>query len=353
MPASGGGKKSIFEGLTDDEEADADSSGGAALKTDFFVPRRSVKKLQLKAISLETTSDASTAADDSTRPTETDQPASTASAGDGEDDESTPVETRMDMRKRADLDDSVTVLNIRRPHAALLNSSLALERNSSLLDETGIGESDRTVMEEIIEMPPLAENLPIHPAGIVLHRIGYYTIPSMEELAIKGLDDSGKCVVDSFTVGRLNYGHVFFSGPLDVANLNLDEIVLFRHKEVTVYADDSKKPAQGQGLNRRAEVTLDRVWPTDKTSGEYITEPQRLHLLRYEDRLARAAYRLKAKFVEYRPETGSWVFKVNHFSKYGLEDSDEEDQDQVPLPAKAATLPLGQAAQINTAQPAG
>ncbi len=124
-------------------------------------------------------------------------------------------------------------------------------------------------------------------------------------------------------------------------------LVLFRHKEVTVYPDDSKKPPEGEGLNRKAEITLDRVWPVDKSTGDYITNPERLAVLRYEERLARAAHRLQAKFIEYRPETGSWVFRVNHFSKYGLEDSDEESELPAAPPKAAAALPTaqGQAAQ--------
>lgn len=108
-----------------------------------------------------------------------------------------------------------------------------------------------------------------------------------------------------------------------------------------MYPDDSKKPPEGEGLNRRAEITLDRVWPVDKSTGEYITDPERLAIMRYEERLARAAHRLQAKFIEYRPDTGSWVFRVNHFSKYGLEDSDEDDELPV-VPPKVAALPTAQ-----------
>lgn len=86
---------------------------------------------------------------------------------------------------------------------------------------------------------------------------------------------------------------------LKFLNMNNDDCVwfavIFRHKEVTVYPDDSKKPSQGEGLNRKAEISLDRVWPVDKSTGEYITDPDRLSLIRYEDRLARAAHRLQAR----------------------------------------------------------
>lgn len=38
-------------------------------------------------------------------------------------------------------------------------------------------------------------------SGIVLRRVGYYTLPSMEDLADM-LDGNGNCVVENFSVGR-------------------------------------------------------------------------------------------------------------------------------------------------------
>lgn len=46
--------------------------------------------------------------------------------------------------------------------------------------------------------------------------------------------------------------------------------------------------------------------------------------MNFAEKLRKITVRKDAKFVDYRPETGSWVFKVDHFSKYGYNDSDEE-----------------------------
>jgi hypothetical protein len=87
--------------------------------------------------------------------------------------------------------------------------------------------------------------------------------------------------------------------------------VHFRHKEVMLYPDDEKKPPVGCGLNRRAQVTLDRVWPMDKTTHNPITDPERLKQMDYEGKLRRVCAKLQTRFLEYRPQTGSWVFKVS------------------------------------------
>lgn len=164
----------------------------------------------------------------------------------------------------------------------------------------------------------------VHPAGIRLRRPGYYTIPSWSELA-NMTDADGNCNVENFTIGRTGYGNIFFQGVVNIRNINFDNIVFFRRKEVTVYPDDDKKPPLGEGLNRRAQVTLDKVWPVDKTKQEPIKSPDKLLQLNYEEKLQKACIKLGARFIEYRPETGSWVFRVDHFSKYGLDESDEDE----------------------------
>ncbi|XP_012260239.2 nuclear pore complex protein Nup98-Nup96 isoform X2 [Athalia rosae] len=203
-------------------------------------------------------------------------------------------------------------------------------QNSSNIDRSVLNSSRSSdTSHEHDETPAMVSQTEQEPnaACVTLHRIGYYTIPSMDKLEeyVRGQT----CIVPNFTVGRRGYGNVYFPDAIDIYGLNLDKIVHFRNKEVIIYPDDEQKPTMGEGLNRRAQVTLDRVWPLDKTLRQPITDPHRLAAMDYEGKLRRVSAKHDTKFLEYRPETGSWVFKVDHFSKYGLSDSDDDD-DNIP-----------------------
>ncbi|XP_070502956.1 nuclear pore complex protein Nup98-Nup96 [Chironomus tepperi] len=217
------------------------------------------------------------------------------------------------------------------PPAKLDSSTM----NASILNESFHSNED---FQNENDASIIGGNFEPHPTGIVLRRAGYYTIPSLDEL-IEYIDENGQCKVPNFTIGRRGYGNVYFDEEIDVAGMNLDEICHFRNKEIILYQDDDNKPPVGEGLNRKAQVTLDQIWPHDKNTHEPIKDPGRLEAMDYEGKMRRICEKRKTKFLEYRPETGSCVFKVDHFSKYTLDDSDEEGEPRVD-PKKARITPL-------------
>ncbi|CAG0880668.1 unnamed protein product [Cyprideis torosa] len=198
--------------------------------------------------------------------------------------------------------------------------------------------SESRLLSDTIDESVYIENGEEYPSGIKLTRVGYYTIPPLSELHP---DAKGRVSLPGgFTVGREGYGVIHWPDPIDdLAGVDLDEIVHIRRKEVVVYPDEAKKPAVGQELNRRAEITLDEVWPLDKSDEErkYIKDPERLAKMKFQEFLERVTLRMDAVFRDYRPETGSWVFSVPHFSKYGLDDEDDEGffMDQLSVPVGA------------------
>lgn len=152
---------------------------------------------------------------------------------------------------------------------------------------------------------------------------GYFTEPSLEVL--ESMMRDGKVQIkDGLTIGRIGYGSVFWPASFELSSLDFEKIVVFRSKEVTVYPDETTKPPVGVDLNRPAEISLERVWPYDKETQEYIKDPVAMGKLRFRNRLELVCQRMDAKFIDYKLNTGTWTFSVRHFSKYGLLDDDEE-----------------------------
>ncbi|XP_017205442.1 nuclear pore complex protein Nup98-Nup96 isoform X15 [Oryctolagus cuniculus] len=344
LQTTGTAKSQLFDGLDDDEPSLANGA---------FMPKKSIKKLVLKNLNNSNLfSPVNRDSEDLASPSEYPENGERFSFlskpvdenhQDGDDDSlvsrfytnpiakpipQTPESTGNKHNNSNSVDDTIVALNMR---VALRNGLEGSSEETSFHDESL--QDDREETEN--------NAYHMHPAGqiqigIVLTKVGYYTIPSMDDLA-KITNEKGECIVSDFTIGRKGYGSIYFEGDVNLTNLNLDDIVHIRRKEVIVYLDDNQKPPVGEGLNRKAEVTLDGVWPTDKTSRCLIKSPDRLADINYEGRLEAVSRKQGAQFKEYRPETGSWVFKVSHFSKYGLQDSDEEEEER---PSKTSTKKL-------------
>lgn len=140
--------------------------------------------------------------------------------------------------------------------------------------------------------------------------------------------------VEDFTVGCETLGFVRWHGKTDVRKLNLDDIVQFEKKAVTVYPEQGivPKPREGEGLNRPATITLFNVFPKKPETAD-----------KYSSMIGNTTKKLGAKLLNYDPVKGIWEFEVAHFSRYGLMEDEEEEEEQPPVvqpPSKPAPAVL-------------
>ncbi|KFM26371.1 Nuclear pore complex protein Nup98-Nup96 [Auxenochlorella protothecoides] len=129
----------------------------------------------------------------------------------------------------------------------------------------------------------------------------------------------------TFVVGRRGLGSVAWLEPVDVRGLDLDDVITISRGGVEVYLEGPAKPPVGAGLNRPAEVTMLKIFKTDKATGQPVTNAAAVES--FTRKLKRVTAEQGAQFVSYDPRTGTWRFTVEHFSRYGLFDDEDDDED--------------------------
>ncbi|KAI8592738.1 nuclear protein 96-domain-containing protein [Geranomyces variabilis] len=139
--------------------------------------------------------------------------------------------------------------------------------------------------------------------------------------------------VKNFKISVPGIGSIRWLAPVDLieacptkSRSSLDQIagniVTLASKCATVYPNDADKPPVGMGLNVRAEVELEKCWPIDKGTREFIldtTDP------RHDRHMKKLEAMPETEFLGYHNESGTWKFIVEHFSRYGLDDDDDDD----------------------------
>ncbi|CAG8497827.1 4051_t:CDS:10, partial [Ambispora leptoticha] len=151
--------------------------------------------------------------------------------------------------------------------------------------------------------------------------------------------------VSHFQVGRIGHGQVSFDNEVDLSSIPLElipgKIVQFVDRTCIVYQDGCgvEKPPVGQGLNRPAKITIQECWALDKSTRKPITDPNDP---RFRQRINRLKATPETTFIDFFADTGSWLFHVRHFSKYGLELDSEDEYEEREFKPYSAT-PISQA----------
>ncbi|KAI0429322.1 nuclear protein 96-domain-containing protein [Xylaria sp. FL1042] len=146
----------------------------------------------------------------------------------------------------------------------------------------------------------------------------YWMSPTKEE--IENMNRIQRQKVANFTVGRENVGYVKFKVPVDLTPIELDTIydgiVVLTPRSATVYPNPGSKPPVGKGLNVPALINLENAWPRASRTGKPTSVTKHIQ------RLEKIP---DTKFEKYNAETGEWTFSVEHFTTYGLDDSEDEN----------------------------
>ncbi|ORY25742.1 nuclear protein 96-domain-containing protein [Naematelia encephala] len=170
----------------------------------------------------------------------------------------------------------------------------------------------------------------------------YWCKPRLDRLKV--MEKKALSEIHDFTAGRRGYGEVTFNEPVDLSKVDLDtflgNVIVFSDMELAVYPDDyPDKPERGQGLNVPATVSLENCFAKDKATKQPIKDTS-------DPRHARFLKRVKTipetDFVSWTDD-GTWTFKVEHFSRYGLndDDSDEGMGEAEQLKSKIGTIEEG------------
>ncbi|KXT11296.1 hypothetical protein AC579_1664 [Pseudocercospora musae] len=155
----------------------------------------------------------------------------------------------------------------------------------------------------------------------------YWSKPSLKSL--KAMSRSQLAHLGQFEVGRYGIGKIQFS-KADLSNTDLDQlyggIVKLEKNSATVYPTEEDTPPRGQGLNVPSKIWLENSWPRSHHGQKVVLKEG---TPAYEKHIRRFKKITGTKFDRYEPDTGTWVFDVDHFTTYELGEDDDDDEMEI------------------------
>ncbi|KAG4034153.1 hypothetical protein MFRU_003g01280 [Monilinia fructicola] len=209
--------------------------------------------------------------------------------------------------------------------AAATNPLSPVKNNS----ETSPGGTSPEMTEVDNRLIPVDENKAKSPKSPRDTSVGqYWMSPSRED--IEKMTRHQRQKISHFSVGREGVGIINFDTPVNLDGINLDDIfdriVILETRRAEVYPDDApvQKPQVGGGLNVPSTITLYNSWP--RNASKRGTDDARL-----KKHIRKLQTVPDTEFVSYNNEDGTWVFRVAHYTVYGLDYDEDDDEDDMEV----------------------
>jgi nuclear pore complex protein Nup98-Nup96 len=163
----------------------------------------------------------------------------------------------------------------------------------------------------------------------------YIISPSLSEMNRMSNDELRH--IKNLIVTYPGVGSVHFLEPVDLISASpthdrngivkiFGSVIIIEPKVCTVYPGEENKPPVGQGLNVPAHIELLKCWTMDKTTQKPIVDVEHPRFKRHMKKLKTMP---DTEFISFDIETGCWSFNVEHFSRYGLFNEEEEEEAEV------------------------
>ncbi|KAK6589215.1 nucleoporin [Cryptosporidium xiaoi] len=149
----------------------------------------------------------------------------------------------------------------------------------------------------------------------ILTKSDYLCIPSIEVL--RTFSEDRLAIVEDFRIIREGVGEIMWPGVTDLRGINLDLVVSIEPLCVSVYGDDDSPVPIGEGLNKKALVTLKNCKPKKMMS---LTDANEIEIYKNNrvNQIKNYTEQMGARFISLDTNTWEWKFEVSHFSRYGL-----------------------------------
>ncbi|GAA5911218.1 uncharacterized protein JCM6883_001944 [Sporobolomyces salmoneus] len=210
--------------------------------------------------------------------------------------------------------------------SSLFGASIASRGGGATEDETSFALSEGADGNATFDSPSLNKTAPSSTADWPSRRPTpstartpkhgeYFTIPSLETL--RNFPAAKLRAVPDLVIGRVGFGQVAFSQPVDLTTLDTMEdllggIVRLEDRNATVYPEEYEdiKPSPGEGLNVPATITLENCFPLDKSTRKPIKDGEHPRVQQHIKRLRNLQ---GTEFVDFEADTGKWTFEVQEF----------------------------------------